>query len=169
VGTLYTNNYAYFLDGLNGNILKAINFGQPVDAIAAIPTINIDGDLSMEMVAGGREGKLVCYSGGPDAAWVSVNDHKTPHKGIEVDCFPNPFVDQTSITVSSAVERSLEVAIFSAGGRLVYDFGRIQVSSAATSLSWDGTDSVGTLAPRGLYFIILKQGTHLKTVKLIKY
>ncbi len=169
VGTLYSNNYAYFLDGLNGNILKAISFGEPVDAIAAIPTINIDDDLSMEMVAGGRNGKLVCYSGGPDAAWVSVTDHETATNAIEVDCSPNPFVDQTSITVSSVVERNLDVSIFSAGGRLVYDFGKIPVSSEATSMTWNGTDSDGNLSPRGLYFIILKEGTHSKTVKLIKY
>jgi hypothetical protein len=168
VGTLYTNNYAYFLDGLNGNILKAINFGQPVDAIAAIPNIDLD-NMSMEMVVGGREGKLVCYSGGPDAAWVSVPEKETSQNGIIVDCSPNPFITGTTISVSSGIERNLNISIFSAGGRLVYDFGKIQVSSAATSLSWDGTDSDGTPAPRGLYFIILKQGTHLKTVKLIKY
>ena len=169
VGTLYTNNYAYFLDGLNGNILKAINFGEPVDAIAAIPTINIDDDLSMEMVAGGRNGKLVCYSGGPDASWVSVPDHETAANEIEVDCNPNPFINTTIITINSIVERNLEVSIFSAGGRLVYDFGNLKVSSNETKLSWNGTDLIGSQIPRGLYFIIAGDGTHSKISKLIKY
>lgn len=62
IGTLFTNNYCYFLNGVNGSELESINFGTPVDAIAAIP--DIVGDGSMEMVAGGRNGKVVCFSGG---------------------------------------------------------------------------------------------------------
>jgi outer membrane protein assembly factor BamB len=168
VGTLYTNNYAYFLDGLNGNILKAINFGQPVDAIAAIPNIDLD-NISMEMVAGGREGKLVCYSGGPDAAWVSVPEKETSQNGIIIECSPNPFITETIISVSSAIEHNLSISIFSAGGRLVYDFGNTKVSSSKSSLTWNGLDLNGTKAPRGLYFIIVEEGVHQKITKVIKY
>jgi hypothetical protein len=169
VGTLYTNNYAYFLDGLNGNILKAINFGQPVDAIAAIPTINIDGDLSMEMMVGGREGKLVCYSGGLEFTWVSVPENESSQNGIIIDCSPNPFITETLISVSSAIEHNLSISIFSAGGRLVYDFGNNRVSSNKNSFTWNGLDLNGTKAPRGLYFIVLEEGIHQKITKVIKY
>jgi hypothetical protein len=62
IGTLFNNNYAYFLDGVNGSVLEAINYGTPVDAIAAIP--DIVGDGSWEMVAGGRNGLVTCFSGG---------------------------------------------------------------------------------------------------------
>jgi hypothetical protein len=62
VGTLFTNNYAYFLDGADGAVLEAINYGTPVDAIAAIP--DIVGDGSWEMVVGGRNGLVTCFSGG---------------------------------------------------------------------------------------------------------
>ncbi|MCD4744968.1 MAG: T9SS type A sorting domain-containing protein, partial [Bacteroidales bacterium] len=62
IGTLYSNNYCYFLNGVDGSELHSINFGEPIDAIAAIP--DIAGDGSMEMVAGGRNGKVYCYSGG---------------------------------------------------------------------------------------------------------
>ncbi|MBC8486916.1 MAG: choice-of-anchor D domain-containing protein [Bacteroidetes bacterium] len=61
-GTLYSNNYCYFLDGTNGDEIYSLNFGEAVDGISAIP--DITGDGSMEMVAGGRDGKLYCYSGG---------------------------------------------------------------------------------------------------------
>ncbi|MCD4732345.1 MAG: choice-of-anchor D domain-containing protein, partial [Bacteroidales bacterium] len=70
-GTLYSNNYCYFLDGVNGDILHSLNFGEPVDAISAIP--DISGDGSMEMVAGGRQGKLFCYSGGIISASISAD------------------------------------------------------------------------------------------------
>ena len=62
VGTLYNSNYVYFLSGVDGSELKKISYGQAVDAIASIP--DVIGDGSMEMVAGGRDGKVVCFSGG---------------------------------------------------------------------------------------------------------
>jgi len=65
VGTLYTNNYCYFLNGVNGSELCSVNYYEAVDAIAAIPDVVADG--SMEMISGGRNGKVVCFSGGLNA------------------------------------------------------------------------------------------------------
>ncbi len=65
VGTLYNNNYCYFLNGVNGSELEVVPYYEAVDAIMAIPDVTADG--SMEMVAGGRNGKLVCFSGGLNA------------------------------------------------------------------------------------------------------
>ena len=42
-----------------------------MDAISAIP--DITGDGSMEMVAGGREGKLYCYSGGLNSSVLNAD------------------------------------------------------------------------------------------------
>jgi PKD repeat protein len=71
VGTLYNSNYVYFLNGVNGSELKKIAYGEAVDAIAAIPDVVNDG--SMEMMAGGRNGKVTCYSGGENATQPHVN------------------------------------------------------------------------------------------------
>jgi Secretion system C-terminal sorting domain/HYDIN/CFA65/VesB-like, Ig-like domain/Cep192 domain 4/PQQ-like domain len=62
VGTLFNNSYVYYLDGVDGGELAAINVGTPVDAIGVIH--DIDGNGSMEVVAGGRNGWVYCYSGG---------------------------------------------------------------------------------------------------------
>ena len=72
VGTLYNSNYCYFLDGVDGSELESVPYGEAVDAIMAIP--DVIGDGSMEMVAGGRNGKVTCISGGLDAL---VNDPPT--------------------------------------------------------------------------------------------
>ena len=64
VGTLYGDNYTYFLSGVDGEILQSANFGTPVDAITAIP--DVVGDGSWELVAGGRDGTISCISGGLD-------------------------------------------------------------------------------------------------------
>jgi len=65
IGTLYTSNYWYFLNGADGSVLASSSYGEAVDAIYSIPDVVNDG--SMEMVAGGRNGKLTCISGGLNA------------------------------------------------------------------------------------------------------
>ncbi|MEE2907563.1 MAG: choice-of-anchor D domain-containing protein [Planctomycetota bacterium] len=65
VGTLFSTNYVYFLDGVDGSILHSANYGTPVDSITAIP--DVVGDGSWELVAGGRDGRIACFSGGLDA------------------------------------------------------------------------------------------------------
>jgi hypothetical protein len=62
LGTLFSNNHTYFLDGTDGSVMHSANYGSPVDAITAIP--DIVGDGSWEMVAGGRNGLVTCFSGG---------------------------------------------------------------------------------------------------------
>jgi PKD repeat protein len=71
LGTLFNTNFVYFLNGMNGSELKKISYGQAVDAIASIP--DVIGDGSMEMVAGGRNGKVNCLSGGENATQHQVN------------------------------------------------------------------------------------------------
>ena len=85
IGTLYTNNYAYFLDGVDGAVLEAINYGTPVDAIAAIP--DIVGDGSWEMVVGGRNGLVTCFSGGIGA---DCNGNGVPDWQDVADCEGDP-------------------------------------------------------------------------------
>ena len=62
VGTLFATNYTYFLDGADGSVMQSANYGTPVDAITAIP--DVAGDGSWEMVVGGRNGLVSCFSGG---------------------------------------------------------------------------------------------------------
>ena len=83
-GSLYTNNHVYFIDTYTSEIMFDENYGQPVDAIKSI--LDITGDGSMEMVVGGRNGTIICYSGGLDApVGVEENPHlsgpqKTPNQ-----------------------------------------------------------------------------------------
>jgi hypothetical protein len=72
VGTLFSDNYTYFLDGVGGGILQSMNFGTPVDAITVIP--DVVGDGSWELVAGGRDGTIACISGGLDAVVFNPAD-----------------------------------------------------------------------------------------------
>lgn len=72
VGTLFSNNDTYFLDGADGVVLHTADLGSPVDAITVIP--DVVGDGSWELVAGGRDGRVVCLSGGLDALVLDPAD-----------------------------------------------------------------------------------------------
>jgi hypothetical protein len=65
VGTLFGDNYAYAISGIDGAVLDSVNLGSAVDAITAIP--DVVGDGSWEIVAGSRDGTVTCLSGGVDA------------------------------------------------------------------------------------------------------
>lgn len=69
LGTLYQSNFVYFLDAVNGSDLFTVNYSTAVDAIGVIP--DITGDNSWEVVVGGRDGKVVCYSGGTAVAGLA--------------------------------------------------------------------------------------------------
>ena len=98
LGTLYSNNYAYFLNGVDGSQLTTpISYGQAVDAIAAIP--DVTGDLSMEMVVGGRNGKVICYSGGLNASIVQPHV-TTDFIGIPTSGFAPLTVHFTDLSVA---------------------------------------------------------------------
>lgn len=73
VGTLFSSNFVYYLDGADGTILDSFNYGTPVDSIAAIP--DVVGDDSWEVAVGGRNGLLTVYSGGTgvDHALADLN------------------------------------------------------------------------------------------------
>lgn len=72
IGTLFSDNYAYFLSGVDGEILGSKNIGSPVDSIASIPDVTNDG--SWELVAGDRDGTIHCISGGIDAVIYNPAD-----------------------------------------------------------------------------------------------
>ncbi len=79
VGTLYTTNRGYFLNGVTGEELQSVYYGEAIDAIAAIP--DITGDGSMEMVVGGRNGKLSCFSGGINSSMLMADFEADPTTG----------------------------------------------------------------------------------------
>ena len=89
-GTLFQSNYGYFLDGATGAELASISVGTAVDAIAGIPDIANDG--SWEMVIGGRNGTVLCVSGGEaiivDPGWiegmVTLNGGPGPVENVEI-------------------------------------------------------------------------------------
>ena len=70
------------MDGATGSILSQTPVGSACDAIAGIPDIASDG--SWEMVCGGRDGTVICISGGETATNSPSNTIPDPNDIAEL-------------------------------------------------------------------------------------
>ncbi len=117
VGTLYSNNYAYMINGSHGNVMFDTNYGEAVDAIGSISDVNNDG--SMEMVVGGRNGKVTCYSGGEDASVGIIKTPKPETGQLSHGVYPNPFNRTTTIYVELEKPEHLIINVTGQNGKLL--------------------------------------------------
>lgn len=147
IGTLFSDNYCYFLDGTDGEEIKSINYNTPIDALNSIP--DIVGDGTMEMVVGGRNGKVYCYSGGIKI-WVGVNESEGINDNSIV-CFPNPTSNQTTISFSTEEESTTTVVIYDLSGKNISTLLNQKLASGNHSVVWNGQDDSGNKVHPGFY------------------
>lgn len=156
IGTLYTNNQVYFMNGLNGNTLHTEIGANPIDAICAIP--DIVGDHSMEVVAGGREGGLVCFSGGYDSATISIPDNRDLRIAA-VNVFPNPCKEMLSIALNLQKHSDIQITVTDIAGRSVFNKEIQNVPQGFQTLQLNKTSIT---KERGIFIIGIKtnEGQH---------
>lgn len=114
IGTLYQSNYAGFYSGYDGTELSSTPFSQAIDALTVLP--DITGDNSYEMVAGGRDGKIVCFSGGLNAP---VGLIPTIAKPEALKCFPNPAKEFVWIELPEKFSGNATLQLRNLGNQLV--------------------------------------------------
>jgi hypothetical protein len=156
VGTLYSDNFCLFLDGITGSELESINFGEAVDAINSIP--DIVGDGSYEMVAGGREGTVHCYSGGIHSL-TAVPD-RPPAAGVSFhsSAWPNPSSGTVNVGFYLPNDQHVMVEIYSASGRCIGKLIESDLSKGEHQLTWDGCDAKGNPCSAGIYIYRITAG-----------
>jgi hypothetical protein len=137
IGTLYQDNRTYFMDGSNGETLQSVTGNTPIDALDAIP--DIVGDSSMELVVGGRNGGVVCLSGGYDSTLTSVPGKRyLPDAAVYV--FPNPCNDRMNVVVNLQQKSEIHIRVTSITGREVYALLREKTDSGTHILEINRTD-----------------------------
>jgi len=164
IGTLYSDNFCYFLNGVDGSELNAFNFGTPVDAINAIP--DIVGDLTYEMVSGGRDGRVYCYSGGIEVP-VAVPENMPPAVSFHSSASPNPFAGQTRISYNLPYESNVVVGVYSAGGKLVKILTAQKMPAGKHEVTWDGRNSSGNQCSNGVFVYRVSTGNAQSTGLLV--
>ena len=65
---------------------------------------------------------------------------------------PNPFQDETRLSLRSDRAGLASLGIFGADGRLVRTFTGLDLLPGAHGLTWDGRDDSGSPVPSGVYF-----------------
>ncbi len=100
---------------------------------------------------------------------TSITDvvHASEISELQTKVFPNPFEDVTNFAIASSSAQEMQVRIYSAQGRLVFE----QTFAPGTkthSIHWDGKDLDGNDLPAGMYFYILQQGINQLTRRISK-
>ena len=148
VGTGPEGNSVYFINASHSHILYQSGFNEPVTAIQAIPDIN--GDGSMEMVAGGQDGKLLCLSGGTDAQVGLPEIFPSTKKQISYGSYPNPFSSKSIIYFDLEKAGQISIDIFSQEGRKVVNLRNQYFEKGINKVEWNVLQ--GQNLENGIYF-----------------
>lgn len=148
------------LSGLNGSALSEYVFGTTLtergDRAAVLASI--DGNLSSEVVAGNRQGRIICFSGGPNTTVDVRGAPTTPSQFAVSQNYPNPFNPSTTFKVSMPTEGDLTISIYNIVGERVRDIVYQRVPAGIHEVAWDGRNSNGAIAASGVYFYRVTAG-----------
>ncbi len=161
IGTLYDNNFGYFLDGANGSILASVPAQDAVDAINAIP--DITGDGTMEMLVGERQGVLTCYSGGYDTTTFPTGINQQLSQDLAVSIFPNPSSTKFTISYTLKDPARVNIAVMNSLGQTVKALPDEQRVPGTYQVNWT-TEGF----PAGMYYLRINAGDKSVTEKMIK-
>jgi hypothetical protein len=146
------------LSGANGATLFEYVFGTAIaqrgDRAAVLASI--DGNLSTEFIGGNRQGRLICFSGGPNTT-VDVDPAPTlPTEYALAQNYPNPFNPTTTIEIRVPVESPVNLTIYDMLGRTVRSFSFDRISAGTHYIMWDGLNDAGVPVATGAYVYQLR-------------
>ena len=124
----------------------------------------------MEMVVGGRDGKVVCYSGGINSP-VDVPEVNLLNQKLIASCYPNPVnisSGQTAkIKYATQEDAHIIVQIYNTRGELVKTaFDGIK-QKGLHYVEWDGIGENLTALSAGLYYCRVSDGKSSVSLKIV--
>jgi len=164
VGTLYQNNYVYILSGADGSEVMKKAYTEPIDGLGVVP--DVTGDNSYEVIAGGREGTVMCFSGGTllvTKAPAMVQAPELTHKAA-----PNPFFNNLAITFELPERQEILLQVQSLRGEVIKTLKSSIMDAGKYQVNWDGTDAAGNEVPSGIYIYSIRTARETASGKLIK-
>ena len=84
-----------------------------------------------------------------------------------VNCIPNPFTDQTSISFNLRKETKVILNIFDVDGKNIRNLISSKLNSGKHKIIWDGNDNSGNTVAEGIYFYRIKTKISSFTKKVI--
>jgi len=84
-------------------------------------------------------------------------------KGIKIRIYPNPFSDNTTILFELLQSEMVEIALYNQAGQKIEILHSRDYKKGIHQYVWEASE-----LPDGLYFIHVKAGLQVKTMKIIK-
>ncbi|KXK02329.1 MAG: choice-of-anchor D domain-containing protein [Ignavibacteriaceae bacterium] len=155
----------YIVKGDSGTILFNYSFGSgssyTVQKIAALNSI--DGNFTTEFVAGNRQGRLICFAGGPDGiSGLNQSEVIIPDEFSLSQNFPNPFNPFTKISFSLPVESNVKLVVFDALGREMVKLVNQKLQAGAYDYEFNGTNFAS-----GVYFYRIEADDFVQTKRMV--
>jgi len=159
----------FVLDGNDGAILFEYTFGttiqQRADRVNALQSI--DGNTTNEFVAGCRDGRIKCFSGGPgQIIGISPNTGIVPDNFALYQNYPNPFNPATNINFDVPVGTRrgvfVQLKVYDILGREISVLVNENLSPGVYSVEWNATNFAS-----GIYFYELTSGDFRAIKKMI--
>ncbi len=153
------------MSGVDGQILFEYTFGTSLnergDRVIAINSI--DTNLSKEMVAGSRDGRLICFSGGPNTLiGITSNTQTIPANFALYQNYPNPFNPETKINFDIPKSSQVSLKIYDVLGREVAVLVNENMKPGKYARIWNAT-----MVASGVYFYELNAGDYKDVKKMI--
>lgn len=150
VGTLYVDNRTYFLDGTDGDILYSAIGNTPVDALDAIP--DIVGDQSMELVVGGRNGGVVCLSGGYDTTLTAIITRSSDPDNQPV-ITPNPCDQYFQAGLMTTAGSPITFELTDLSGQILFSRRDVPVAGGYQLFTFHRSEISANTLPAGVYIL----------------
>jgi len=153
------------LNGATGEVLFTYSFGSTLtyraDRVCALNSI--DGNSTSEFIAGCRDGRLVCFSGGQNVpVGINVVSTEIPAKYDLKQNYPNPFNPTTNIKFAVPHNEFVSIKVYDVLGKEVETLlnenkqaGTYEVNFNASSLS------------SGVYFYKMTAGSFVSIKRMV--
>ena len=155
----------FVLDGVDGTTLFEYTYGTNIaqrgDRVTKLNSI--DFNLSSEFVTGNREGKIICFSGGP-LGTVSIKpiNNVIPDKFTLAQNYPNPFNPTTKIKFDLPNIAKVKLTVYDILGREVSILINSELGPGQYEVTFNGNNFSS-----GVYFYRIEAGDYVDVKKML--
>ena len=168
-GTLSDN--FYILDGSSGSVKFTYSFGSgstdfAVEKVCRLNNINslpLDPATGNESVAGSRDGRIICFSGGITVFPAVTNiSSQLPDKYSLSQNFPNPFNPETSINFDIPKNGLVKINVYDIAGKEIAQLVNEDMKAGKYRVTFNGSN-----LSSGTYFYRISAGSFVDSKKMV--
>jgi hypothetical protein len=158
------NGTFYCVSGKDGSLIFNNNLpGDRINSVNVMPSV--DGNYSFELLAGSKEGKVVCFSGGVDTVSTGiVNEELIPDNFVLFQNYPNPFNPSTKIkfSIPAGLKHIVSLRVYDILGNEVATLVNEEKPAGVYEVEFDAS-----MYSSGVYFYKLQTGSFIDVKKMI--